>query len=93
MAKQHEIELVLDKNLHVETSINKDDIIFLDPRKAPFELYGFCAAESNTEYKRLPDAVAEKANEGVKSTYKNTAGGRIRFSTNRCYAPYRLVGI
>ena len=90
MAKQHEIELVLDKNLHVETSINKDDIIFLDPRKAPFELYGFCAAESNTEYKRLPDAVAEKANEGVKSTYKNTAGGRIRFSTNSAYVAIKV---
>ena len=87
MAKQHDIEIVLDKNLHVETSIKKEDIAFLDPRKAPFSIHGFSVAPSDDEYnyKRLGDEVASKANEGVVATYKNTSGGRIKFSTNSEY--------
>lgn len=85
MAQQHDIEIVLDKNLHVETSIKKEDIAFLDPRKAPFSVHGLFKPESSDEYKRLDDEVAAKANDGVIATYKNTSGGRIRFSTNSAY--------
>lgn len=92
MAKQHEIEVVLDKNLHVETSIKKDDIIFLDPRRAPFSIHGFSVLPSDDEYnyKRLDDTLAKKANEGVLATYKNTAGGRIKFSTNSEYVAIKV---
>ena len=85
MANQHDIEVVLDKNLHVETSIQKEDIVFLDPKKAPFSIHGLFNAESTDGYKRLDDEVAKKANEGVLATYKNTSGGRVRFSTNSEY--------
>ncbi len=90
MAKQHEIEVVLDKNLHVETSIKKDDIIFLDPKKPPFSIHGLFDPKNQDNYKRLDDAVAAKANESVRATYKNTAGGRIRFSTNSEYVAIKV---
>ena len=85
MAQQHELEQILDKNLLVETSIKKEDIAFLDPRKAPFSIHGLFDPKNSDEYKRLDDEVAAKANDGVVATYKNTAGGRIRFSTNSSY--------
>ncbi len=90
MAQQHNIEVVLDKNLVVETSIKKDNVVFLDPRKEPFSIYGFYDYKNESEYKRLPDSVAESANDGVKSTYKHTSGGRIRFSTNSSYVAIKV---
>ena len=85
MSGKHNIEVVLDKNLVVETSIKKDNVVFLDPRKEPFSIYGLYNAQNEPEYKRLPDEVAQAANEGVKESYKFTSGGRIRFSTNSAY--------
>ena len=90
MAEQHNIEVVLDKNLVVETSINKENVVFLDPRKEPFEIYGFYDYKNECEYKRLPSSVAEAANEGVGETYKHTSGGRIRFSTNSEYVAIKV---
>ena len=90
MAKQHDIEVVLDKNLHVETSISKDNIIFLDPRKPPFSVHGFYDYQNQPEYKRLDDSIASKSNDGVMSTYKHTSGGRIRFSTNSSYVAIKV---
>ena len=90
MAENQNIEVVLDKNLVVETSINKENIVFLDPKKEPFEIYGFYNYKDESEYKRLPDSVAEASNEGVLSTYKHTSGGRIRFSTNSAYVAIKV---
>lgn len=85
MSGKHNFEVVLDKNLVVETSIKKDNVVFLDPRKEPFSIYGLYNAQNEPEYKRLPDDVAEASNDGVKASYKHTSGGRIRFSTNSLY--------
>ena len=90
MAEQHNIEVVLDKNLVVETSIKKDNVVFLDPRKEPFSIHGFYDCKNESEYKRIPDAVADASNDGVKATYKHTAGGRIRFSTNSAYVAIKV---
>ena len=90
MSEHNNIEVVLDKNLIVETSIKKDNIVFLDPRKEPFSIYGLYNSENEAKYKRLPDSVAAAANDGVKKAYTHTSGGRIRFSTNSEYVAIKV---
>ncbi len=75
----------IDRNLAVETKIEESDIRFYDVRQAPFELYGFYNPLTEPDFKRLPDKVAESVNEGVARLYLNTAGGRVRFSSDSAY--------
>jgi len=46
------------------------------------DLYGVYYEPSEGRFRRLPNYVAEKVNDGVKNLATNTAGGRIRFATN-----------
>jgi len=71
-----------DKNLKVETKIDKEDIIWLDAAEAPFELYG--AVEFNP-YARIPSDIAKTVSESVEMLNKHTAGIRVRFRTNSPY--------
>ncbi len=75
----------IDKNLLIKTSVDRDDIIWLNVRNRPFDLYGFYNPEEEDVFKRLPDNVAGKINEGVKYLALDTAGGRVRFTTNSPY--------
>ena len=74
----------IDKNLAVQTTLDVDDIVFYDVKKAPFQLYGLYLGELDV-FKRMPEAVAEQVSPGVKSLNFNTAGGRVRFSTDSDY--------
>ncbi len=71
----------IDKNFAVEI-VREGDTEFYDVRKEPFDLYGFYEARTEFPFKRLPDEVATKVNDGVKSLYFDTAGGRVRFMTD-----------
>ena len=73
---------VVDKNLHVESSIGLSDVVFLDVREEPFDIYGLYDPKNEDVFKRLPDEVGLNVNEGVSSLYKHTAGGRVRFCTD-----------
>ncbi len=75
----------VDKAMKIETEIGEDDVVFYDVRKEPFKIYGLYAPETESDFKRLPDEVALETNEGVAALYLNTAGGRVRFSTNSPY--------
>ena len=46
----------IDKNLKVETSINKEDIIWLSPKEAPISIHGLCETEQATKNIRQPSA-------------------------------------
>lgn len=59
--------------------------VFYDVRQAPFEIYGLYGATSEPVFKRLPDEIGQNVNNGVKSLYLDTAGGRVRFSTDSKY--------
>jgi len=72
----------IDKNLEVITTIDKDDIIWLDASLSPFKLYG--AAGANP-YIRMPLDIAKSINDGVLGLSKNTAGIRLKFRTNSPY--------
>lgn len=58
---------------------------FYDPKTAPFRLYGLHEPLSDAPYHRIPTEVAEATNDGVKTLYKQTAGGRVRFVTTSNY--------
>lgn len=68
-----------DKNLAVETSIKKDNIVWFDAADAPFKIYG---AYSCNPYMRLPDDIAKNTSQGVAHLNYHTAGIRVRFRTD-----------
>ncbi len=75
----------VDSAMKIDTEIGEKDIVFYDVRKPPFQIYGLYSPEAETDFKRMPDDVALNVNEGVAALYKNTAGGRVRFSTDSPY--------
>ena len=81
----------IDKNLKVETSIDKEDIVWLSPKEAPFSVHGLCEVESDEPYHRIPRSVAEATNAGVRNLMWHTAGGRIRFATDSPYVAIKAV--
>lgn len=81
----------IDKNLKVETKIQKEDIVWISARTSPISIHGLCEVEGALPYHRIPQAVAEKTNEGVAQLMWHTAGGRIRFSTNSPYIAVKVM--
>ena len=78
-----------DPNLRVEAAIKKPDVKLYDVRKPPFSLYGFYHPLEEEQFKRLPDDIAKATNPGVARLYLDTAGGRVRFSTDSDYIAIR----
>lgn len=71
--------------------MEEKNTVFYDPRKAPFEIFGLYAPNSeDAGYKRLPDEVGQNVSEGVARLYKHTAGGRVRFATNSSSVTIRV---
>ena len=78
------------EGLKPHTNLDDEDLIYLDIRKKPFEIYGLYDPLNQPVFKRLPDEVAAKCNSGVQKTYLHTSGGRIRFSTD---SPYLCIQV
>lgn len=81
----------IDKNLKVENSFSVDDLCLYDARSEPFDIYGLYNAKEEPVFKRLPDDVAASTNDGVKALAKNTAGGRVRFTTDSSYIAIKVI--
>ena len=73
----------IDKNLAVQTSINKSDIVFIDSKEAPIKTYGVYF--DGARFRRVPEDVAAATSPGVKDLSVCTAGGRVRFVTTSSY--------
>ena len=73
----------IDKNLAVETSIEREGLCFYDAEEVPFQIYGIF--KENGVFRRMPEQIAKKVNEGVYELHTNTAGGRVRFITDSPY--------
>lgn len=82
-------EIHPDLNLRVVAAIRKPDVKLYDVRRPPFSLYGFYRPLEESQFKRLPDEVAKATNDGVAQLYLDTAGGRVRFSTDSDYIAIR----
>ena len=78
-------KLILDKRLHVESTVDAPDAVFYDVREAPFDVYGFYNYKEEEQFKRLPDDIAKNTNRRVGELYLDTSGGRVRFSTDSSY--------
>ncbi len=81
----------LDKNIKVENSIGRDDVVWLNIKDIPVDVYGLYDYKNGDKFKRMDEAVAEKVSNGVKLLNYNTAGGRVRFSTDSPYIAIRTV--
>lgn len=79
----------VDKNLKVETKINKDDIVFYNVLEEPFKIYGIYHEDGR--FRRMPESVAKETSEGVLALHANTAGGRVRFKTDSPYVAINAV--
>lgn len=86
----------LDKNMLVNETVGDVEITWHDVHEAPFSLHGFFEPKKGELFRRLPADVAEATSLGVDRLSRESAGGRVRFSTNSPYiairAKYRAVG-
>ncbi|MBP1587963.1 MAG: hypothetical protein ILO53_06145 [Clostridia bacterium] len=74
----------IDKNLRVESTVNKSDVVWYDARDARFRIHG-SLDENRDCYRRFPKEISEKVSEGVDILAKNTAGMRLRLRTDSPY--------
>lgn len=81
----------IDPNMRVETSLDLPDVRFYDVREEPFEVYGLYNYRTEPQFKRLPDEIGLNVNPGVSYLYLNTAGGRVRFSTDSKYIAVKVI--
>ncbi|MBQ3124747.1 MAG: hypothetical protein IJC09_04930 [Clostridia bacterium] len=79
----------VDKNLKIETKIEKDDIVFYNALEEPFKIYGIY--HENGRFRRMPESVAKATSDGVLALHANTAGGRVRFKTDSPYIAINAV--
>ncbi len=79
-----------DRNMVTE-AVNEPDLVLYDVRETPFQLYGLYDPVNEPVFKRIPTDVAEKTSNGVTMLHTNTAGGRVRFSTDSPYVVIKAV--
>lgn len=72
----------IDKNLKVNTSVDKEDICFYDVKKNEWCLFGLVFDE---RFSRMPENIANSVSENVGMLNLNTSGGRLRFKTDSEY--------
>lgn len=78
----------LDPAFLVPSALGRGDIRWYAPNDAPFRIYGLCKVGKN-EWHRVPEDVAQATSPGVADLSKNTAGGRIRFTTDSPFVAVR----
>ncbi|NLA76961.1 MAG: hypothetical protein GX851_03895 [Clostridiales bacterium] len=74
-----------EAGLGIKSELNIPDIVWFDVKAEPFEIFGLYKPRSEGAFCRLDRTAAESVSEGVLSLYANTAGGRVRFSTDSPY--------
>lgn len=72
----------IDKNFAVQSTLNLEDIVWLNATEAPVRIHG---AAQKAPYARVPADIAETVSQGVAYLAKNTAGIRARFRTDSPY--------
>ena len=86
----------VDKNMIVNDTIGDEAVTWYDVRQAPFSLHGLYQPLTEPIFHRVPFDVAAATSEGVEKLAQESAGGRVRFSTDSPYiavrAKYRVVG-
>lgn len=79
----------VDQNMIVRDRIEEEEVVWHDVRCAPFSLHGFYEPQKTPYFCRVPSDVAAATSEGVELLSRESAGGRVRFSTNSPYVAIR----
>lgn len=82
------MEIQFDKNMVIETELNKPDIKFYDIDSEPFKIYGVW--REGESYRRIPQNIADTISEGIKFGCRKAAGGRVRFVTDSPYVAIKV---
>lgn len=72
----------IDKNMAINSKINKDGLRFFSMDDEPFVIHGGLKRGEDGRLYRLPLDVAKRTSPGVLGLCANTAGGRVRFKTD-----------
>lgn len=75
----------MNKKLIQNQECDSDDTKYYDVTKSPFSLHGVFYDEESGRFLRIPQKIADSVNGLVSRLNANTAGGRVRFSTNSDY--------
>lgn len=70
----------IDRNFAVQTSLDLENVKFYDVQGEPFSVYGVFF--ENGKFRRMPEKVAQAVSDRVYALHTNTAGGRVKFTTN-----------
>jgi len=86
----------IDKNMIVNTTIGDVAVTWHDVKHAPFSLYGFSEPVGEPFFRRVPADVAAATSDAVARLSQESAGGRVRFSSDSPFvairAKFRVVG-
>ena len=77
------------KNMIVNTTIGDVEVTWYNVKEAPFSLHGLHDPLNTPYFCRVPSDVAAATSEGVDKLSRESAGGRVRFSTNSPYIAIR----
>ena len=79
----------IDKNFKLETNIKREGLRFINVTEAPFSVHGLI--RMSDRWVRMPLATAQSVSQNVYQLAKNTAGGRVRFTTDSPYIAIKTV--
>jgi len=74
----------IDPNFQTACTVKEPDVCWREAAEAPFRLYGHAEP-----YIRMPAAAADRVSESVSVLSRNTAGMRVRFTTDSEYVALR----
>ena len=84
-----------DKNMVVETKIEREGLVFKNVVEEPFSVHGLkrysVFENSRVAWARMPDEISKEVSTQIYSHSKITAGGRIRFCTDSPYVALSAV--
>ncbi|MBE6689122.1 MAG: hypothetical protein E7588_07605 [Ruminococcaceae bacterium] len=82
----------IDKNFKLQSTLDEKDIVWYNSHDSAFDIYGLYNPHDNVYYRRMPSEIAKSVSDGVAHLSCQTAGGRIRFSTDSNYIAIKYVG-
>ena len=81
----------IDRNFQVRNTASLTDAVYYDMHQAPMQRYGLMPDDAPGWCVRMEPEIAAQVNPGVAELNGNTAGGRLRFSTDSDYVVIRCV--
>ncbi len=79
------------RTVSIETSLKESDIVFYNTKRDPFKVYGLYHYRTENVCRRLPENVAQATSKSVAHLSLETAGARLRFSTDSAYVAIKVI--